>query len=114
MSQDPPGVTVLPTPMEAAIAELVPQDVNVNIRTFNAPDDDPATITEDQQSAQSTLTGPPTVHFLNQPTDEDWERDLLDPYPNRMAQSPSAGRWNPRNSSISYPKPPPNIAELAE
>jgi len=111
MSHDPPGVTIQLTPVEAAIAELVPQDVNVSYRTNNTPDNDPVMIAEDQQSTQSTLTGPPTVHFSNQPTDEDWERDHPDPYSNRIVQSSRGGGLDPRKSSITYPKPPPNTVE---
>ncbi|KAL3937467.1 MAG: hypothetical protein SGBAC_007439 [Bacillariaceae sp.] len=70
VSQDPPGDTV--TPMEAAFLELVPQDVV-------AMDD-----VEDYQSTQSTLTNPPTINFLNQPTDEDWEREHSNPYSSNL------------------------------
>lgn len=69
-SKDPPGstgsqVSIHLTPMEEAINELVPQDI---------PQDAP-----DYLSTGSTLTGPPTITYQNQPTDDDWDREHPDP-----------------------------------
>jgi len=103
LSQDPPGVTVTVTPAEA-ILEVVPQDV--------AMDDPP-----DHQSTQSTLTGPPTINFQNQPTDEDWElQHKEDPYnPNirRSQHSRKSNRPSNRQSRGADPRPSPKSRDYA-